>query len=268
MEFLSTLSLRRATTLLDGAGVDVPDFYPRSPCGERQGNGVKLPNLQNFYPRSPCGERRTVRQQVSHHRYFYPRSPCGERPKVSSIARVVMYFYPRSPCGERLLSGLANILVISAISIHALLAESDIGPQVVADRVGISIHALLAESDGHFADRHRQLYHFYPRSPCGERRTRGPTPAPISAFLSTLSLRRATRLLPVPQAWQPNFYPRSPCGERRRIPVNIMLLLDFYPRSPCGERQDPISSTSDIYKISIHALLAESDTETTCTLCH
>ena len=36
-----------------GAG----DFYPRSPCGERQqlslAGGLEL----HFYPRSPCGER-------------------------------------------------------------------------------------------------------------------------------------------------------------------------------------------------------------------
>ena len=81
-----------------------------------------------------------------------------------------------------------------AISIHALLAESD------AERVleeccefAISIHALLAESDGIF----RVL----------EQGHRG--------FLSTLSLRRATstpRFTPAPSR---NFYPRSPCGERQ-----------------------------------------------------
>ena len=56
-------------------------------------------------------------------------------------------------------------------------------------------------------------------------------------FLSTLSLRRATK--------KPNdniqtgfdFYPRSPCGERLpdAVPVNGNE-PDFYPRSPCGER--------------------------------
>ena len=36
--------------------------------------------IQNFYPRSPCGERQSSRcgwKQVIY--YFYPRSPCGER---------------------------------------------------------------------------------------------------------------------------------------------------------------------------------------------
>ena len=38
-------------------------------------------------------------------------------------------------------------LASSVISIHALLAESDLKQFVVGDVMGISIHALLAESD-------------------------------------------------------------------------------------------------------------------------
>ena len=56
-------------------------------------------------------------------------------------------------------------------------------------------------------------------------------------FLSTLSLRRATHA--------PN---HNPC--RRN---------NFYPRSPCGERHNINSSVNTADKISIHALLAESD---------
>ena len=39
-KFLSTLSLRRATTHGQGAPVGVPYFYPRSPCGERLAVGA------------------------------------------------------------------------------------------------------------------------------------------------------------------------------------------------------------------------------------
>ena len=78
-------------------------------------------------------------------------------------------------------------------------------------------------------------------------------------FLSTLSLRRATRdphgdagrlhnfypRSPCGErpvgiadcAVQGDFYPRSPCGERRRQSAGQSRPLDFYPRSPCGERQ-------------------------------
>ena len=55
-------------------------------------------------------------------------------------------------------------------------------------------------------------------------------------FLSTLSLRRATT------------------AQVLRPPVKLFLSTLSLRRAT-----DPISSTSDIYKISIHALLAESD---------
>ena len=57
------------------------------------------------------------------------------------------------------------------------------------------------------------------------------------AFLSTLSLRRATYSAP---------------------PYNLMI-HHFYPRSPCGERPRERASIKPIFRISIHALLAESD---------
>ena len=56
------------------------------------------------------------------------------------------------------------------ISIHALLAESDlnnINSSITA--ADISIHALLAESDLAGPSGPAFLYNFYPRSPCGER---------------------------------------------------------------------------------------------------
>ena len=124
--------------------------------------------------------------------YFYPRSPCGERHVSTHHSYVRKYFYPRSPCGERPRTGLTcgggrNI------SIHALLAESDL------DNTPIKAYNII--------------------------------------FLSTLSLRRATRN-----------------GVRSWI-----YLLYFYPRSPCGER--PFEKFEGVIatKISIHALLAESD---------
>ena len=102
--------------------------------------------------------------------YFYPRSPCGERLAQQRQGYLpVGYFYPRSPCGERryLINTYHRIF---GISIHALLAESDLlSPWVfltisrflstlslrratkpctrLSGRDTISIHALLAESD-------------------------------------------------------------------------------------------------------------------------
>ena len=91
---------------------------------------------------------------------------------------------------------------------------------------------------------------------------REPTAGRDDKFLSTLSLRRATKpkalksrlcvisihaLLAesdatsaIIAAVMANFYPRSPCGERRIRKTRFCQLHDFYPRSPCGER--PASS--------------------------
>ena len=50
-----------------------PNFYPRSPCGERQKGSGKSTTLTNFYPRSPCGERppddtdNAAREEISIH---------------------------------------------------------------------------------------------------------------------------------------------------------------------------------------------------------
>ena len=102
-----------------------------------------------------------------------------------------------------------------AISIHALLAESDLrasarlhilqnfyprspcGERHDAARrtlyiFDISIHALLAESDRLQTAEILQIRYFYPRSPCGERLWPFFLSPVCKLFLSTLSLRRAT----------------------------------------------------------------------------
>ena len=116
-----------------------------------------------------------------------------------------------------------------------------------------------------------RLCNFYPRSPCGERQAPPGNSGISLAFLSTLSLRRATAALMENTSWMRYFYPRSPCGERRHqeevwsrmndISIHALLaesdndgrkvdyaLRNFYPRSPCGERptatpRSPTSST-------------------------
>ena len=78
------------------------------------------------------------------------------------------------------------------ISIHALLAESDLAGAVAVKKLTISIHALLAESDSTTAVNKPVVIDFYPRSPCGERQADTGQYLPFPPFLSTLSLRRAT----------------------------------------------------------------------------
>ena len=107
----------------------------------------------------------------------------------------------------------------------------------VPGAIEVSIHALLAESDVglHFF----LMYHcFYPRSPCGERHPKTSSRPRNTGFLSTLSLRRATTGGQSCSSTLVRFYPRSPCGERLVAPPNnLMIHQSFYPRSPCGERR-------------------------------
>ena len=158
--------------------------------------------------------------------------------RKSQSSRTGVYFYPRSPCGERQQTQRLKIAP-HGISIHALLAESD--PSVLHNfrPLQISIHALLAESDG-FARPLRATEH---------------------KFLSTLSLRRATTEEVSGDTWQRDFYPRSPCGERQSSRAGWLEVVHyFYPRSPCGERRWIHHAQPAANTISIHALLAESDT--------
>ena len=170
----------------------------------------------------------------------------------------------------------------------------------------ISIHALLAESDPQIKIMGAPVENFYPRSPCGERRfpisahcfdggisihallaesdnSGRPHAGGVFPFLSTLSLRRATRVvlyirvstdisihallaesddIKLTDAQYLELFlstlslRRATPGSRRRLG----RAGHFYPRSPCGERHAAkVGWTLDDNSISIHALLAESD---------
>ncbi len=107
------------------------------------------------------------------------------------------------------------------ISIHALLAESDTSLLILALCHKISIHALLAESD---QKRFWEVYYF-------------------NAFLSTLSLRRATRYSGLFDSFDVISI-HALLAESDLAGVNFAKFrsFDFYPRSPCGERRALVCS--------------------------
>ena len=124
------------------------------------------------------------------------------------------------------------------ISIHALLAESD-NKQVLHIEPPklflstLSLRRATVRGSASFV----VLYHFYPRSPCGER---------------LLSGLRFSRLR--------DFYPRSPCGERPQIFYRVGIAINISIHALLAESDDryAVAAVSDEI-ISIHALLAESD---------
>ena len=235
--FLSTLSLRRATHIIHYWS---PHFSISIHALLAESDGVVLG------------------QQVDN-AHFYPRSPCGERP-----AHLLCQCRPREFLSTLSLRRATFLILVipwwTTISIHALLAESDVVRVCeFVWGVSISIHALLAESDAGVQVKHNIDCYFYPRSPCGERPCIYFTSFSLNLFLSTLSLRRATFSDVHPAERVADFYPRSPCGERRqRYPFGHFGRY-FYPRSPCGERLFTLPENPMIRVISIHALLAESD---------
>ena len=125
----------------------------------------------------------------------------------------------------------------------------------------ISIHALLAESDGILAHHARKIVKFLStlslrRATNADCNYRSGNPISIHALLAESDTKISIKL-----TFDINFYPRSPCGERRvyMCPI-ISTITHFYPRSPCGERPVGVLSCYLDNIISIHALLAESDT--------
>ena len=100
--FLSTLSLRRATSALQSLAGPGRYFYPRSPCGERPPRMISSIRSISISIHALLAESDITAPTSSGKREdFYPRSPCGERPSKTIQGSLSVYFYPRSPCGER-----------------------------------------------------------------------------------------------------------------------------------------------------------------------
>ena len=168
-------------------------------------------------------------------------------------------FYPRSPCGER--PAIDVFLAVWAIiSIHALLAESDVSFMLYDTTALIFLSTLSL----------RRATDTSSLMKCQVK------------FLSTLSLRRATLGNVEAGLHMSNFYPRSPCGERRRrsvklfrqnyISIHALLAesdVSIIELIECGfvflstlslrRATDARRALGFVDPISIHALLAESD---------
>ena len=214
--FLSTLSLRRATFYPTLEGHKIQISIHALLAESDPFSGFLVGCVDNFYPRSPCGERllhgrnRHNVNRISIHALLAEsdnlRVLDGSKSSIISIHALLAESDGKPKAlKSRLCVFLSTLSLRRAtyhciwilcrqhrISIHALLAESDQAGSSLHQLQNISIHALLAESDrGKFFKR-KINHHFYPRSPCGERPKVNFTIFESFAFLSTLSLRRAT----------------------------------------------------------------------------
>ena len=168
-------------------------FYPRSPCGERRGDGFALVDVLPISIHALLAESDT---EVG-----IPNTNTSKFLSTLSLRRATTPdltttgknndFYPRSPCGERHFPSthlVRNAQFLSTLSLRRATQWC-----FSAYHAGhISIHALLAESDPAPAGQPKPPPYFYPRSPCGERLMWYQCNTVVKEFLSTLSLRRAT----------------------------------------------------------------------------
>ena len=259
--FLSTLSLRRATSNKNVVAGKTTNFYPRSPCGERHRGRAVGDRGPHFYPRSPCGERHIAGGHQKQHGVLFLSTLSLRRATPSAILGIPnqVDFYPRSPCGERQWARACRYPV-SHISIHALLAESDTGAKSHDPGKILFLSTLSLRRATTYPSQWRTLARdFYPRSPCGER--------PIKFFLS-----HQNKTISIHALLAESDFPISAHCFDGGISIHALLAESdpracpvlsprryFYPRSPCGERLTADTVTPDKLAISIHALLAESD---------
>ena len=169
-----------------------PYFYPRSPCGERlhlfSSSGVDFSiSIHALLAESDDTSKDTIKTVNN----FYPRSPCGERPTSNK------------PFGR-------SRLFLSTLSLRRATTLMAVAPE----REAISIHALLAESDELALTRQILTTYFYPRSPCGERRKLSQSSAAARGISIHALLAESDRRMLLQAQAPRNFYPRSPCGER------------------------------------------------------
>ena len=146
-------------------------------------------------------------------------------------------FYPRSPCGERRLSAGRESDTEEFLSTLSLRRATVGTIGQLQRRIGKFLSTLSLRRATVNGDVLSSCFvNFYPRSPCGERRTRtGP------------ALRG------------PYFYPRSPCGERPEIVSRSSMSCQFLSTLSLRRATQCHRPRPRRPFISIHALLAESD---------
>ena len=249
--FLSTLSLRRATcsdhVIYVFGGISIHALLAESDARI----STSQTTSPDFYPRSPCGERlsglgRAARPGLFLSTLSLRRATCARGPlrakgpflSTLSLRRATPASIARAARCIRFLSTLSLRRATTLVTTHALFCAQFLSTLSLrrATHPGQPVRGLPG--------------YFYPRSPCGERHNADIAaelycsisihallaesdppvlrlPHPLWLFLSTLSLRRATVASKCSAAEMTYFYPRSPCGERQIATASARLISLF-----------------------------------------
>ena len=173
------------------------NFYPRSPRGERPDITWDDDITDAFLSTLPARGATVDADLLTHGgRDFYPRSPRGERPARPTPCRSrggISIHAPRegsdlSTC-EASTGSLIFLSTLPARGATQIL-------EMYSNALKISIHAPREGSDFQSNSSRHFPYHFYPRSPRGERPDGSMYYGEWIIFLSTLPARGATRMPP------------------------------------------------------------------------
>ena len=283
-KFLSTLSLRRATFRLFLICRHLFNFYPRSPYGERPGKiSSVLPGLAFL---STLSLRRATRADglphapphISIHALLTESDGCEQyciRAREISIHALLTESDNLSPSTHQ-----KNPSFLSTLSLRRATAET--AKISTGDTIFLSTLSLRRAT---FNSRFffHLFFHFYPRSPYGERhiicqRISVRVDISIHALLTEsdrckfnwhngkiISIHALlTESDCLPGFWRitPEISIHALLTESDDTPsISIPKPGNFYPRSPYGERPDTNRPCKPCKTISIHALLTESDPE-------
>ena len=258
-EFLSTLSLRRATAGRQLPATEPPNFYPRSPCGERrqakQTYRAKISiSIHALLAESdPRKSESLTTYLISIHALLAESdetTPYRVAETLISIHALLAEsdtkillaccappynFYPRSPCGERrpVKVGAAHGPVfLSTLSLrratYVPFTMPDLGKGFLST---LSLRrATIRAYQRYFPPEFLSTLSLR-RATCGNAGIGTPISISIHALLAESDAQHASNILP-----DQHFYPRSPCGERQILDDTSGATYHFYPRSPCGER--------------------------------
>ena len=148
MKFLSTLSLRRATVNRLKKISEYGDFYPRSPCGERRNFGKGLLRKAIFL--STLSLRRATRHQSDQCRWLNI-SIHALLAESDRLREINLNFIPQFLSTLSLRRATQDVVTrvrdLAGFLSTLSLRRATRNPAHVSDALLISIHALLAESD-------------------------------------------------------------------------------------------------------------------------